>query len=201
MSDPVFSDSKPPIWRGPEQCTAKSTRTGQRCQRAPIKGSTVCPTHGGRAPNVKAAAKRRIAEQKLAAEVVRAATTGELPVLVPGTTLLESVAMMAQVVTFQRHQLAALDKPSMDALDRFMAHVERLGKMAKLADDAELGQRKMQLEEWQLTFVMTVMERVIGRLDELVFAATGKRVLDPMDPVVRELVQSEIQRTDSGAAA
>ena len=54
------------------QCTAKNRR-GEPCGRAPIKGATVCYAHGGRAPQVKAAAKRRLAEQeaaRLAAKVL-----------------------------------------------------------------------------------------------------------------------------------
>lgn len=41
-------------------CTASSSRTGKPCKRAAIPGGTVCPTHGGSAPQVKAAAKLRL---------------------------------------------------------------------------------------------------------------------------------------------
>lgn len=43
------------------QCSATSKRSGQRCRRAPIVGGTVCVTHGGGAPQVKLAARERIA--------------------------------------------------------------------------------------------------------------------------------------------
>jgi hypothetical protein len=43
-------------------CTAHSTRTGERCKRAPINGGTVCHMHGGSAPQVKAKAADRLAE-------------------------------------------------------------------------------------------------------------------------------------------
>ena len=45
----------------PRRCTARSSRTGKPCQRAPIVGGTVCATHGGRAPQVRRAAEARIA--------------------------------------------------------------------------------------------------------------------------------------------
>lgn len=43
------------------RCTAKSSRSGEQCKRDAIRGGTVCATHGGRAPQVKAAAAERVA--------------------------------------------------------------------------------------------------------------------------------------------
>jgi len=53
------------------QCTARSSRSGERCRNRPVRGSTVCSTHGGSAPQVKAAAERRQSEAQAAAEVRR----------------------------------------------------------------------------------------------------------------------------------
>jgi hypothetical protein len=44
------------------KCIAKSSRTGELCKRWAIKGGTVCPFHGGSAPQVKAAAAKRLRE-------------------------------------------------------------------------------------------------------------------------------------------
>jgi hypothetical protein len=41
------------------RCTAR-TSSGRPCKRWAILGGTVCPTHGGSAPQVRAAAQRRI---------------------------------------------------------------------------------------------------------------------------------------------
>jgi hypothetical protein len=48
-----------------KRCAATSKRTGQRCGLARIPGTTVCAKHGGAAPQVRAAAARRVAEQKV----------------------------------------------------------------------------------------------------------------------------------------
>jgi hypothetical protein len=48
-----------------KRCTATSKRTGQQCGLARIPGTTVCAKHGGAAPQVRAAAARRVAEQKV----------------------------------------------------------------------------------------------------------------------------------------
>src|SRR3546814_13009717 len=48
--------------QGRGQCTAKRTTTGERCTKAPIRGGTVCATHGGSAPQVRKKAALRLLE-------------------------------------------------------------------------------------------------------------------------------------------
>jgi hypothetical protein len=43
----------------PVRCTAHSSRTGEQCQAWAIVGHHVCITHGGAAPQVREAARRR----------------------------------------------------------------------------------------------------------------------------------------------
>jgi hypothetical protein len=43
------------------QCKA-TNRAGERCQKPPLVGQTICAMHGGKAPAVLAAAKRRLLE-------------------------------------------------------------------------------------------------------------------------------------------
>jgi hypothetical protein len=45
---------------GDHQCTARSKRTGKRCQLPSMLGSNVCRSHGGAAPQARAKAKRRL---------------------------------------------------------------------------------------------------------------------------------------------
>ena len=42
------------------KCSARSARTGKPCRRHAILGSNVCYVHGGAAPQVKEAARRRL---------------------------------------------------------------------------------------------------------------------------------------------
>lgn len=51
-----------------ERCTARAKATGERCEKWPMRGSKVCSVHGGKAKQIKAAAARRLAAQKLEAE-------------------------------------------------------------------------------------------------------------------------------------
>ena len=48
------------------RCTAKAKSTGDRCKQPPIPGGTVCRTHGGSAPRVRAAGARRVFEALVA---------------------------------------------------------------------------------------------------------------------------------------
>ena len=45
---------------GYEPCRATSKQSGQRCKRRPIPGGYVCVMHGGKAPQVQAAAADRL---------------------------------------------------------------------------------------------------------------------------------------------
>ena len=44
------------------QCTAHAKSTGNQCERSAIAGGNVCIMHGGSAPQVKNAARRRLLE-------------------------------------------------------------------------------------------------------------------------------------------
>lgn len=46
----------------PKQCSAHSSRTGDRCRAYAIIGGSVCVTHGGAAPQVREAARKRFLE-------------------------------------------------------------------------------------------------------------------------------------------
>jgi hypothetical protein len=53
------------------RCTARANRTGVRCRRPAMHGLSICQSHGGRAPQVKAAGLRRVAEAKAQRELAK----------------------------------------------------------------------------------------------------------------------------------
>lgn len=64
----------------PRRCTARR-HNGQPCRRYAARGATVCRTHGGAAPQVQAAAKRRLqqATDALAAQLLNIALDDGAP--------------------------------------------------------------------------------------------------------------------------
>ena len=66
---------------GEVRCTARSSRTGERCKKAAMLGGNVCRSHGGNAPQVKAKAQRRLqqAADALVQRLLGMALDGDTP--------------------------------------------------------------------------------------------------------------------------
>lgn len=89
------------------RCKAMAKSTGERCKRRPIPGGTVCVKHGGRAPQVKAAADQRL----LARQALLAAEAFGLPREVdPHTALLEELHRTAGAVQWLGAIVADLEQ-------------------------------------------------------------------------------------------
>lgn len=79
------------------------------CEKWPIKGADVCPSHGGSAPQVKAAAARRLIEQKALREVARMTARAGVG-LDPIEHLLDSLHQAAQLADVWGLMVATLDE-------------------------------------------------------------------------------------------
>ena len=89
------------------KATTSSKTKPARCRRQPIKGGSVCPTHGGRAPQVKAAAMVRLEQRR----ALLAVETFGLPREVdPHTALLEELHRTAGAVQWLGAIVADLDR-------------------------------------------------------------------------------------------
>lgn len=80
VEDQWNQGSKEPVARHERKCTANRTN-GTPCERWAIAGGTVCPAHGGRAPQVKRKARQRIEEaaDRMARRVLRIADSDDVP--------------------------------------------------------------------------------------------------------------------------
>lgn len=99
MSHPTDGDDTP-------RCKARTKKTGVQCKRRPVPGAAVCVMHGGAAPQVQAAAARRLAAKDAELAVV---TYGLPRNVEPGIALLEEVHRTAGHVAWLGERVAEFD--------------------------------------------------------------------------------------------
>lgn len=160
------------------QCSARAKATGERCRRAAIRGGAVCPVHGGRAPQVVAAARRR----REAAEVEE-----EVRGLLAFTSFegvrdpLEGLARLADESLAFKEALAARVndlagqiryKASGAGTEQLRAEVllyeramDRTARMYDLLVKSGFEERRTRLSELQATQLVDVLQRIFNRLD------------------------------------
>lgn len=144
-----------------------------------MRGSDVCWVHGGAAPQVRAAGERREA----VAEIRRELATLEPAEVDPITALLQQIALAHAWERYLRAEVAELDRlyylakrvgvdedGDQVAVHEAKPHVlvglwnqerDRLAKFAKLAVDAGLEQRQVELFEAQGALIADVIRRVL----------------------------------------
>ena len=106
-ADPRFAPGQ--VIDGRLICGAKNKK-GEPCGLGPVPGATRCGRHGGKAPQVKAAAERRLAEQKAKDIMTNAVRTLGLPVDIdPGKALLDEIHWTAGHVAWLREKVQELE--------------------------------------------------------------------------------------------
>lgn len=146
------------------RCPAWVAKRNRHCLRWAIKGGTVCATHGGSSPQVKAAAARRLQERALE----RAAHQLGVPVVVdPGQAMLDALASAnGSMVAWQsivRDQLDLDGRLSADA--RLAAAESRVATIGKACHDAGIEARRIQLIEAEIAGWFAKLIAVLQRFD------------------------------------
>lgn len=97
-------------------CGARK-RDGNPCAASPMKGQKRCGRHGGKSPQAKKAAERRLAERKAAEQADRAVRmlgiTEKYADIDPGKALLEEISVTYAHVQWLRGKVAELDADSL----------------------------------------------------------------------------------------
>jgi hypothetical protein len=169
------------------RCTAKSSRTGERCQKYAIRGSTVCSSHGGGAPQVKRAAEVR----NLRDQVSKLGLVEASPIHDPVVALMDlGGEAVALVIALKQHvsdlesvgtesgRLGEAVKPEITAYLSAIREAERiLSSLVRL----NLEERLVRIDEVRAQVVVAVIERV------LLSAGLDPKALDVRASVAREL--------------
>lgn len=165
-----MGDELAPVVR---QCSA-TARSGDRCRRSAIPGGTVCHYHGGASPKVREAAVRRLERARLEGQVrAMLDELDEPPADHPIEALLDVMDRSAAMVLLLGAMVGELSidrgDPAQgeggastlygpDHLGDARAHVllqlygewlDRKARVARLAVDANVEQRRMELGEQQ----------------------------------------------------
>lgn len=166
------------------RCSAH-TSSGRPCRKAPIAGGDVCPTHGGSAPQVKAAAARRLELRAAAREL---AALGEPVTIDPAAALLSLVHHKAGEVAWLRAMVQTEDlddlvwgqtREKVGGDDAGTTHEakpsiwwamlrsaeDQLATFAAAAIKAGVEERRVRLEEQKGALVAGVIQRILGRLE------------------------------------
>lgn len=148
------------------RCTANASTTGKRCRKAPIRGSTVCVKHGAGAPQVKAAAQRRVIEHQAAEQLVRLGLPEvDDPVVELGRLASEARGLL-DGLAHRVNELPDLAHDGMiaPALSAYERATSRLARM--LADLGRLGYeaRRVQISEAIADQVADVVNGILADL-------------------------------------
>lgn len=142
----------------PKRCRAHRSN-GEPCKRPPIRGGTVCSSHGGRAPAVRAAAGRRLAEQEATREVARL-TDARGPLSLPDVYR-EMLTTAGNAVAWQRvlrERVESLDDYSSTAMGAeqvradvvlFERAMDRTAKVLELVARLDLDTRLTHISAQQ----------------------------------------------------
>jgi hypothetical protein len=128
------------------RCSAR-TSAGHECANAPIDGGTVCRVHGGSAPAVKAAAARRVVEARVLSTVESLRL--ELGQRHPIDVLLDQIERLAALAVLWERE-ADFDRSAKAATDA--------GRLAKLALDAGVDERRVRMAEAQGGEMLLLLE-------------------------------------------
>lgn len=193
------------------------------CLNRPINGGSVCGTHGGRAPQVKAKAEARVNEAKARAAVERLNLRREIH---PNDALLEEVYRAAGAVAWLDQMVQSLESddmvwgrteevekgsgeyPGTDTTSAAELNVwvrfwqgerDRLVRVSKAALDANIDERRVRLAEQQGALVADVVKRIFGGvLAVLVEAGLEERFVQVFHGALREVAPRELRALASG---
>lgn len=148
---------------------------GKPCLGMPMLGGPVCRKHGGKAPQVQAKAKRRLALAEAMGELDRLGIPVEVE---PSEAMLQMVYEAAGNVAFLR--AGTIDGPLGSAVHKlYDEERERLVKWAKACRDAGVDEREVRLKEEQAELVAQGYRTLVASMQRVLLeAGLERKVID-----------------------
>lgn len=178
---------RPPLPR----CHATAKNSGQQCKQPAIPGGTVCRYHGGGAPQVKAAAARRLLVQGI---LERAAYFGDLRELDPATALEEELWRTAGHVAWLGHlvgvRMAAQPLDERETYELYQTERKHLFEVSKACLSIGIEERRVRVSE-------QLAER-IASFGRGLLEAVG---VDPRSDVARSAFRRQLTLIAGGKAS
>lgn len=173
---------------GGQQCKATSKRSGERCKRRTAPGATVCAMHGGKAPQVQRAARRRVAAAQV--EAMAAKLVPERGDVGPIGDPVELLAIVAGEVDAWRDRLAQLvnaaEAEQVPALlGVYASTTARLESILTALAGHDLAERKVRVEARQTELLAAA---VLGAMADL--------GVNTDDRQVRHVIGRHLRRLD-----
>jgi len=124
-----------------------------------VSGTTVCGTHGGRAPQVRAAARRRLVQAEAEKEL------GNVEVRPIGDPVVELAELAAEAIAIYgwAKAKAAEGEINADVLAVVERALDRAGKLLEACGRLGLEERRVRLGEAQLDLAAAVIAGVLRR--------------------------------------
>lgn len=141
----------------------------------------MCQAHGGRAPQVRAAANRRLVEEGAARELAKAEV---VPIGDPVVALADLASEIRAEVDIARRRFADGLAPDAAWSAFYERTVDRLARILEACGRLGLEERRVRLEEDKLDMLAAVMRRAWA---ELGHDQDDPRVQDALEVAYREI--------------
>jgi hypothetical protein len=160
------------------QCTGTAKGTGVRCELAPIRGGTVCHKHGGKAPQVVAAARRRLETESALQWAARELAASGLPDRTPLEHLEAVLEQDARTYALWAAAVGLLVDEGDDMLgenrhgemqihpyvDERNKAAQRWARTSKYALDAGVSQKRVEIEQHRAELMATALKATLAAL-------------------------------------
>lgn len=137
------------------QCTATSSRSGEQCRRRASLGAAVCVMHGAGAPQVKAAAARRLALAEAMTEYERRS-----PLEILADTLHAADVLLRQAI--EAAEAGVTMTP--EDLASVVKHLERAETFARATIGLGIAERQVALAERSGELLNRGLDWLLGSL-------------------------------------